>query len=59
MKPVIVSLRNCVLIKKIYKEKLYYNRNRMQNTFCRIIYEILNEQKSIDKNESNCKNKTK
>ena len=42
-----------MLINKIYREKLYFNRNRIQNTFCKIISDVLNEQslnkKSINK----------
>ena len=49
--------------KKIYKEKLYYNRNRLQNTFCKMINDILNEDKLNKNNDSNfnndSKNKTK
>ena len=63
MKPSVPSIRNCIIIKKIYKEKLYYNRNRLQNTFCKMINDILNEDKLNKNNDSNfnndSKNKTK
>ena len=57
MKPSVPSIRNCIIIKKIYKEKLYYNRNRIQHTFCKIIHEIMNEDSNVKNNNS--KNKTK
>jgi hypothetical protein len=57
MKRLFPSIRNCFLIKKIYKEKLYYNRNRVQHTFCKIIQEMLNEDSNVKNNDS--KNKTK
>jgi len=57
MKRLFPSLKNCILIKRKFKEKQYYNRNRIQHTFCKIIHEILNEDSNFKNNDS--KNKTK
>ena len=57
MRRLFPSLKNCILIKRKFKEKQYYNRNRIQHTFCKIIQEILNENSNVKNN--NKKNKTK
>ena len=57
MKRLFPSLKNCILIKRKFKEKQYYNRNRIQHTFCKIIHEIMNEDSNVKK--SNIENKTK
>ena len=48
-----------MLIKRKFKEKQYYNRNRIQNTFCKIIHEIMNEDKLNKYNDSNVNNISK